>query len=442
MNLDLSNRRYFPEGMAPASEQEIQSFMASLSKAGPDDLVLLRREISTLAADQIQNFCKAIVPKIESESQLELIFHSSEVIKKMDSATILQAFKDLYSKKYRCIITKDFFEKSLETLANSFRNSIILVGKFLNDHHVRGDAAEWIKNLDMDGAFARQLNELIASGSITHSDYFDIRVSLKRLELPATLGVYIQSKLENGCVDEVVSHLQEMMENDLFSVKYQSIIRQTVDEDLLLSACRSASGSDLTLKSVKRLSKAYGEAAFHHKEFFQNLGWRRRGELPPHIEAFRNVNYDESTFPALAEFVTSDMRRGLASVKHDFSNAHYAVSFCALAGRMGKGKLALHAVAHRLINVASDDRQPSRIFDALRAVQPGSTAIDSVRAYNMLINVIAELGLETLKQVAPDVGGGVVADAVSNMKVKPNSREVIRMFPQAKAAVLENDLGM
>lgn len=435
--------RFFPGGHIPELGEGLDDFVRMVEKLTQDELAIFSDEVKDFSPGQVENFCKNVVPWLNTEPPLAAIFHSQEVVAKMTTPVITQAFTNLYEKKYDCYIRKEFFEKALEKLAVHSPGSLSLLHHFMVQHISRGDRPEWFISDAADKGFARQIVAQSAAGPEDYRIASRQWTSLRRFELPETLGAYLKAKIVTGYASDLINLVGEMARDNLLSDKYIKVVRDIVGDDFFLKSCKSELDRAYGLYTTLQLAPIYGEAAIHDAGFLGGLQWGLNSDVPEYIKQFGQINFNEVKLPLLADYVVSKMNHMLKAAPDGIKDVDLQVRFCNLAGRLGKGDKALHRLAQILSPPDSDLRQPSRIFEAVLANQSSPAAsLREEAAYNLLAKSISKLGLETLQRVAPDVSGRFVVDVLNWVHTDLNTREIIRLFPQAKGGLLENDLGL
>lgn len=434
---------FFPGGVLPESADELYNFVEKAGKLTPDGLAILADEVKSLLPYQIERFCQTVLPMLSTESLLAVIFLSPEVIREMPGHTITKAFSTLYTKKYDCYIRKEFFEQSLQILATHSPGSLSLLRDFMGQHHDKGDRAEWFLSPDADRAFAKQIVAQSASGLPSQGDARKQWEGLCMFELPETLGAFIQAKIVTGEAAQLIGLIGEMAYKNVLSDKYIAVVRKIVGDDFFLRSCKNDLPKQHGLLSTLQLAGIYGEAAIHDEEFLKGLHWGPNSDVPEYIKQFAKMYFSEQKLPLLANYVVSKMDCALKTPPDGARDIEFEVRFCDLAGRLGQGEKALHRVAQLVRPPDSDLRQPSRIFEEILEKQSAPAASRREQsAYSLAARAVGKLGLETLHKVAPDVSGRFVVDVLGGMQTELTTREIMKLFPQAKGDLLENDLGM
>lgn len=448
-----NNSRFFSAGDIHFHPGTAKRFVENATACSDEDLAVMADEISRLVPENIKRLSVNITPAMRTEQQLAMVFHNPRVLAKMDDECVTDAFKILYEKKFTCVIKKVFFEESLEMLAIHRPGSMSLLGGIMGGHRRLGDAAEWMKGQGVDIAFSKELIVHADAGKDLTTGQWDF---IRSFQLPETLRAFLKARAASEHQYKIVSDIQFLVRHDLLSPKYLSVVKDVVGDDFLIKCVRSSAPQELGFKSVAKLSKIYGESAFHDDDFFRSLHWGPNSPTPKYITLFVEDALDEEAFPLLSAYVVSKLDQLITRQKISrIPDKELMVDVMKLAGRIGQGEKALHAFAQCVRALAGDVRQPSRIFEGLRTAslpyKPEAGGyheashrlqLDAGEAYDAFTRTAGALGLEILKKVAPDLGGRVVVDVMTRSDTQLSTREIIRMFPQAKGGLLENDLGM
>lgn len=440
-----SENRFLVGGKLPESAEGFYALFKGAKNYTSDDLAILSDEVAGLEPEQLEQFCTKIVPMLDTEPLLAVVFHNPVAIRNMRPHVIDKAFSELYDKKYNCLIRKEFFEDSLLNLAVHSPESLAHLRVFMGQHHKRGDRAEWFLTPAVDKAFARQIVAR-SHADTSLDDQTRSRhqwLSLCIFELPETLSAYIRAKIITGDAVHLIPMVGEMAFKNLLSDKYIEATRSIVGDDFFLKSCKRDLAAAFNMSSTLQLTKLYGEAAVHDPEFLNGLQWTFPAGVPDYIKRFSAIGFNEEKLPLLAQYALKRMNDILKSPPDGFRDTDLEVNFCAMAGRMGKGKEALHRLAQVLASRDDDIRQPSRIFEAILERQSNPAVSSREKgAYILLVKAIGKLGLETLQAVAPDVSGAFIADVLGSLAEPPSKREIFRLFPHAKGRVLELELGL
>lgn len=440
-----TENRFLVGGKLPETAEGFYALFKGAKDFTSDELAIFSDEVAGLEPKQLEQFCAKIVPMLDTEPLLAVVFHNPAVIRNMPRHVIEQVFSELYDKKYNCLIRKQFFEESLLNLAVHSPESLAHLRVFMGQHHKRGDRAEWFLTPAVDKAFARQIVARSHAGT-SLDDQTRSRnqwISLCIFELPETLDAYIRAKIVAGDAVHLIPMVGEMAFKNLLSDKYIEITRSIVGDDFFLKACKRDLAAALSMSSTLQLTNLYGEAAVHDSEFLSGLQWTFPTGVPDYIKRFSAIGFNEEKLPLLAQYTLKRMNDILKNPPDGLRNTDFEVNFCAMAGRMGKGKAALHRLAQVLASHDDDIRQPSRIFEAILDRQSNpAVSLREKGAYKLLVKAIGKLGLETLQAVAPDVSGEFVADVLDSLAEPPSKCEIFRLFPHAKGRVLEFELGL
>lgn len=439
---------FFYNYVFPKSGAEGQAFLQKLKDRGEEGLETFSLEVSRFTRTEIAIFLEHVLPRTFDEDVLALFYQNAPTIEKMGLDMVTGYFELLYKNANNGTISQEFFEESAECLIKYYDSSrgLNLLAEF-SKVIKPADAnrpAHALKSDRMDLAMAGHLSKTLP---ILYSNNIFLRStdSLRRIELPESLGVLLKNRMDAGDSSSAMKLVGELFTRNCMSDRYIEVCRREVGDELLLQACVPYIFSDEGIKSVARLAPIFGEATFHTPEALNRVRWSHsENTAPEYVKKFQEMGFDEQKLPLLADHVCNNLPLAMR-VKTNIKAFTMVPDIARLARRLGKGVEALSAFieGQRDLSGKGPGASPAQILAGLEVSQfhpdwtPSHTMVSTI-----LIDVVDAVGIDALKAIAPDVSGKFVANFISAKGNNLSRRDIFRLFPQAKAALLENDLGM
>lgn len=436
-------------GVIPTGKVRIESFLEKIENIADSEVTVLAGEIASLSQSKLLDFVTRILPQTGNEMLLSLVFKSPDVHKKMGLDRLEQYMDVLLCLNHSELISQEFFEECATSLLSGYENKRNL--NFLPRLHViyarSGNAQETVgrfKSPSFDLAMAKHLASVLPYGQ-SNNEFIRSWDSLKRVELPATLEVFLQAKMDVS-VDNVVSHVvADLFAQDKLSESYIAVCRRVMGDALFLDACMPYMSEDRGIHSVAKLVPIFGEATFHTPSLFSDIRWSTTGDgLPAYVNKFHEFGFDEATLPLLASYVLDNLE---SATKFNSSQGRqdFIKNLARLAVRNGKGEEALRCYVNNINGLAYGKTQdsPSEVIDALCRSKRGQQATLSVEvAYKLLTEVIEIVGVESLHAIAPEVNDRFICELADRKGGGLSRKSIMTLFPQVKGRLLESDLGL
>ena len=439
---------FFYNHVFPKSGAEGQAFLQKLKDRGNEGLETFSLEVSKFTRTEIGIFLEYVLPRTFDEDVLAIFYQDVPTIKKMGLDMVTGYFELLYKNANNGTVSQEFFEESAECLIKYYDASrgLNLLAEF-SKVIKPADAnrpAHALKTDKVDLAMAGHLRSVLPI-LFSNNTFLRSTDSLRRIELPESLGVLLKNRIDAGDTKSVMGLVGELFTRNCMSDRYIEVCRREVGDQLFLQACVPYVFSDEGIKSVARLAPIFGEETFHTPAVISRIRWSRSDTTTPdYIKKFHEMGFDEKKLPLLAEHVCNNLPLAMR-YKTNIKAFSIVPETALLANRLGKGAEALSAFieGQRDLSGKGAGASPAQIIEGLDL---GEFHPDFTMAHRMantiLLDVVDAVGIGALKAIAPDVSGKFVAQYISAKSNDLNRKEIFRLFPQAKGALLESDLGM
>ena len=438
---------FFPGGVVPPG-YKIDFFLSEVAKLGPRDEIFLAKAIAGLSPGKLRDLATRILPTSKDERLLRLFFKNPGVHRKMDIDALSDYFQIIRLMEHRGDIARDLFEDMAASLvagySSQYGESFLCRLSFSVAVATKGRSSlERFQSPEFDVALSRHLSryEVEKQNSSQSMRSWD---ALKCIELPATFEVYLRA-MQAAKSDSAVQLVADLVMTDKLSESYIDVARRVLGDDLLVQVANNSKQNFSGIRSIANLVPVFGESMFHHHEFLDELQDQLdSGEIPEYLTRFRSMDFDDVRFPILAHFLVKNL--DLATIfKPDKSDMGFAADLAGLASRKGEGVTALIANLNATASTfgsAPEDPMTDMLNKALQVSKSRNQTVSRIQAYSHLLNVVSKVGLEILYELAPAVKSGFVMDVLEKRPIKMPKKEVMRLFPQTKGAILENDLGL
>lgn len=434
---------FFPRGAVPC-QSRMELFFQQVGQLRPRDEIYLAKAIAGLSPSKLADFASRVIPASKDERLLRNFFQNPGVHRKMDLAAISLYLRVIREMEFRGSVTRDFYEEMATRLVQGYSNG----GSILSCIYEAEFAATKMRvgtqfnKPDFDLALSRHITaaDLTRQGEVNAMRSWS---ALQIIELPATLEAYLVASSDNNrfAAEQLTSHLVATCK---LPESYIGVFRRVLGDEAFIQIVKQSNDRPKGIEAVADLTPIFGESAFHDEEFLARLRVQlEAGEMPAYLAKFRAMGFDESRLPLLAEFLLEHME---LAITFDPENADmgFAVELARLAKSKGCGVKAL-SVYLQAITTAFDLPPETQSIDivnnAYQASREKALGIH-LKVYGDLLRVVAQVGLESLQMVAPGVNAGFVMECLEKQPSALSKREIMRMFPQTKGAMLENDLGL
>lgn len=438
---------FFPGGVVPTAHR-VEFFLREAAKLEPREEIYLAKAIAGLSPAKLNDLASRILSASQDERLLKLFFKNPGVHRKMDIESLSHHFAVIRVMEGKGAISREIFEEMATSLvagyASSYGESFLCRLSGIVAVATKGSSSvERFISPDFDLALSRHL----ASYDVAkQNDRQAMRSwdALKFIELPATLEVYLGSmQAENP--DSAAQLVADLVMLDKLPESYIAASRRVLGDELLVQVANSSKQRLSGIRSIAILVPVFGEAVFHSPGFLCELQKQLDvSEIPTYLTNFQSMSFDETRFPILADFLVQKMDLAI-NINTQTKDMSFSVDLAGLASRKGRGlevlKLNLNAVSDTL-DLNAGDSATDKLNMAYRVGSGKTQTISRIMAYSHLRKVVARVGLECLHELSKDVRAGFVMDCIETHGMNLPKKEVMRLFPQIKGAILENDLGL
>lgn len=441
---------FFYNHVLPKNFIEADKFLKDLKERGKEGLDTLKKEFSNFTPTELSIFLERVLPRTNDEDVLAIVYQTAPTIQIMGIQLVTAHFAELYKKANDGLISQDFFEESAACLIKYYDSSrgLNLLANFsinIKPSENGSHPANTLITEKIDLAMAGHLKKVLPL-------LFDNNIfcracdTLRRVELPESVRVLVRHRLENNDHESAIRLTGELFHSNRLSDRYIEVLREELGDEMFLQGCTPYAGGSDGLNSIAKLTPIFGEATFHTEEFLKGVYWPKKDvRTPHHIQKFHELGFDEKLFPILAEHVGKNLKLAMRFNPKVIKNFSLMPNTARLAKRLGMGNQALEAYIDGQRERSGVDRSASyaEILAGLdiNINNPNYTMGHSM-AKAVLFDVIDAVGVKALRDIVPDIGGDLVSQYLAAKGPEMNRREVFRLFPQAKASVLEADLGM
>jgi hypothetical protein len=448
-------QRFLSEGRIPPNRTAVDQFLKQFQAATDRERLAVAMQVRSLAPDQLTDFCATVLSMAEDESLLSMVFLEPEVVDKITVESLRRCLLVLVRLHIHGQIKPEFFQQCGASLVTHCNPALGF--NFLGELHTvisgfkpSADFFIRVPGTSFDQAVAANFEEILR-GFLTYDQFAHYASTLTLFDLPHSLEVLLKNRMAKGEEETLNRAVILLFSKNKLSDGYIDVCRRVLGDERFLAICKASLEENLSAwlngigcaRSVAKLSAVYGEDSFHSPEFFESMFVADgEGHVPGYIRQFNVIGFDTVELPLLKAFITSNLER-LIFFKPSYTNElELTVRLCGLAHQAGAGESALRVLLQRmgdLIGGEAYDDPPSVLIEGLVDAQPMT---ERSRGQYLLLNVVEKVGLKTLQAVVPDVGIGFLTEFIDKKKPAMNEVEIIRLFPQMKATLLEHSLGL
>lgn len=434
---------FFPRGAVPCRSR-MELFFQQVSQLRPRDEIYLAKAIAGLSPSKLADFASRVIPDSKDERLLRHFFQNPGVHRKMDLDAISLYLRVIREMEFRGSVTRDFYEEMATSLVQGYSNGGSILSCIYEAEFAATQmrVAKEFNKPDFDLALSRH----IAAADLTRqgeANFVRSWSALQIIELPATLEAYLVACNANNrfAAEQLTAQL---VSTRTLPKSYIGVFRRVLGDETFIQVVKRSLDRPKGIDAVADLTPIFGEAAFHDESFLARLRIQlEAGEVPVYLSKFRAMGFDEARLPLLAAFMLEYM--GLAiTFNPENVDMGFAVELAGLARRKGFGVNAL-SVYIQAIATAFDLPTEAQAVDIVNNAYQASRAKEfgtHRKVYGDLLRVVTQVGLESLQVVAPGVNAGFVMECLEKQPSALTKREIMRMFPQTKGSMLENDLGL
>lgn len=440
-------RRFFYDGKIPSKKEDVLSFLERLRSMGDEGLAVFGREIQGFHRSQLEDFHASVLPHVFDEDVLRLVYQSPTVVDQMGVTLITKHFKLIYDRVIKDQITPEFYEACAASLVANYDTKVNLLTSFssavIDKSSDRGGFHTF-----SGGAFDLAMSKHLA-GALTitqsHQSFKDICKSLFRIELPRTLEVFLQDKVNVGANDIAAKVVSDLFTRGKLTDSYLPVCRKVLGDALFLEACVPYVGHDSSIHSVIKLAPIFGEATFHAPAMLRTIKLEKdENQVLSYADRFHLIGFDETKLPLLANHIVDNAAKA-TRMPSNTSRVGFIKDLAKMAVRLDRGAEVLQSYTGNLRALAKVDAKASLseviegLYQQRTSPQPGPV---TVGAYNLLIDVVESVGLNALQAIAQDAPPRFVSEFFDKTNSGISRAEVMALYPKARGYILENDLGL
>lgn len=432
---------------------EIADLITRLELASSEELAQLADQIEAFSESDLIRFVDNVLVYTMDVNLLSMVYDSPVIIGKIGASTVVKLYTDLYMLHQELVISEAAYQRLAASLITHYPNKRNL--NFLKDLHsiVMANANGKVPPQHNPGAAFDQAMARQVEGAPYKSteELFKSWDSLRAVELPKTLEVFVRQMLADSDVDQVRNLVIEFYQLDKLPDSYIDVFRRVLGDDVFFELCFQAnSRGDICLSSAAKIVPLAGEKVFHNNEFFSSLKDQIEGPYQSrYIKAFANIDCDDQAFPILAGFVLDNLRLVLKDSLM-LTRLDTTLPVVRLAHRHGLSDHALECVIESARIKIGRELQDNSIAMSLTELIDSLTQnsfelypeAQLAAMYERLRDVIEVVGLECLKRVIPEVDHRLVQSLMGRGRTDLSRSQVMKLFPQIKGPVLEDELGL
>lgn len=436
----------------PLTNEDSAEFFKAFHQASTEEVGQVGRLIAELPEESGWQLTQLAYDCVDVRF-LELIYESKAAAAKLNTSMVNSLLFSLTAKAKKNLVDEDVFTRLITGLiknAGGPRKDSLLVEFIttfeLQDRHTFSD--DFYKSLDQ--ALSSHIR------STPYMEKSQIKASLsafKAVELPEALGVFTGQLMASGELGYLKEYIVDAFRKNTLPDSYVKVFRGILQDDVVLGLCVDTHAVfDVPFASIAKIVTWAGEEPFlteAHLEKVKKALRGKDGNRTERIDQFAIAGADEIRFPIMASFVMQNLKSILREPR-DVTNFKYIVPIMGMASRMGHGKQALKLMMEGMMkrSLATmvddiDNLKPTAVANMMRQLHVDSKATSVVWTHLILLqNSVEAVGLDTLHQVMPDIDGAFVVKFLETHKTELSRNAVLKLFPQAKRFVLENDLGL
>lgn len=446
---------FFPGDRIPSQPAEVSHFLQQFEMLNGLDRQALAAQIRELTPVQISEFFNYVLSRSTDEALFSMTLLVPDVVGKMSDRCLDRTFDLLFNKLDTGRLSPAFFNQCVTSLTCHCNPMVEmrLLGRLGTIAQVINPSIDFFKHefsQDFDQAVATDLEKNLG-GFLTHDDFSTYLLSLTTLNLPVTLETLLKNRQAANDNDRVTQTVARLFSHHKFSDAYIDVCRRTLGDEQFLDICWNQMVTQANrflitegIRSVAKLSRVFGEEQLHSPEFFEHIfAQHGEGHVPRYIEHFFRIGF-EIDLPVLKATIINNLERLIYFKPSQTDQMEMTIKICALASKTGVGAKALGLLLQRMGEVIGGeafDDPPAVLIESMSKA-PAPPVTERSRGNALLLHVVEAVGLKTLKEVVPDVGTSFLSEYLATKKPAMTEVEVMRLFPQMKGKLLEDQLGL
>lgn len=449
---------FFDEGV-PHSRDQALVFFERYENASPADLIMLQSEFEFMSSEDICAVERFLLANPRTDGRLiTLICDGLPKINDLDE----EAISYLLFESYKCYAAgkydQDTFEKNTIKLIDGywpdtprpklgFIHGCINSGNLADTSGVK-KATSLSASHALDKSLADQLLRSFAIGDRYPTEIADMTASLESAILPLSLAALIDVLLSEANTLLVIDLFQRLVREDALDAAYIDVFASKIGHDFVISVTRDTSFSS-SVKSANNIYGKYGESPFfddEQKSIFDIM--IDSGRAPSSLEMILSEYFDKDKFSKTSKYIVDNIsglyqcgiadkfRVGLMNFGIE-NGASSKVLLCEIS-RIGK-------ILNKSIGFDSSGLDANGIISKIMVefYDPAGQYVEI--EYLSLMELLSKVGLDRAHNVLKDVDGRLISDFMRthiDQSDRMLKKEILKLYPQAKGRVLEDDLGL
>jgi hypothetical protein len=433
----------------PTCSRTAAAFISRFEQATPAEVSQVAERIADMTQSELTLFDYHVLPQCFDERLLTLLCESPEVMENTSFLRLSGVFSELFKKQNSLMLEQDVYDRLTASLIDLYPNTrrmnflqaiggIVIREGVASHSHKPGPL--------FDAALARHIEK---APSHDFADYCRAMDSLRDVELPKTLAIFLRQLLANDERIHIITYVSELFQNNNLHESYIEVFKQELGADAFINICVKANDMQGCLPSVLKVIPLAGESAFHHREFIGGLRSYFNRNLPSYyLQEFVEQGMDEKKLPILSEFILENLKPLLGDwLKKE--KLQYTIGYARLAANNNHGVQALECVFEGLRAPLSWNMNSALGMTLTEMVNKlTDKALDDFpepKFYDMwalLPKVVEAIGFETLHRVAPTIDYRFIQHFMANIETPMSKTQIMKLFPHTKGPILEDELGL
>ena len=434
----------------PTCSRTAAAFLSRFEQATPAEVSQVAERFADMTQDELALFEHHVLPQCFDEKLLSLLCESPELMANTSFHRLSCMFTELFKKQNSLMLEQDVYDRLTASLIGLYPNSrrmnfLQALGGIVSREDVVGHPHK-PGNL-FDAALAKHIEK---APSRDFADYSRAMDSLRDVELPKTLTVFLRHLLANDERSHILTYVSELFHNNNLHESYIEVFKQELGSEAFINICVRANDMQECLPSVLKVIPLAGESAFHHRQFLGGLRNVFNRNLQPHyLQSYISMPIDEQKkLPILSEFVMENLKPLLGDgLKKE--RLQYTLGYARLAASNNLGVRALECVFEGLRAPMSWNmnnalgmtltEMVNKLTEKAHADFPDPKFYDM---WTLLPQVVEAIGLETLHKVAPAIDYRFIQHFMANSETPMSKTQIMKLFPHTKGPILEDELGL
>lgn len=436
----------FFKGLPPNSFSAYASLPARVDNGSESELEAFQLELKSMTAAEFEFLEDRVLSRAENANILLQVSKSFGTTPDFSSQQFQKFFNRVCLSYDKGHLDKDQFQELAVKLIDGARffkrsaerSTVYILRQCLTSSFPLGSMKEKMADTPLiDLAIARAIEKGAHRPFFTQGTDHVIDL-FQSLSLPKALGSYAKSYL---AIDEgapVNTLLFKLFTSSKLSNEHLETLCQVMDVDLLLEKCRTTAYTSGTVASVTTAMEFFSEAEMLPDDFLARMKSDiALGKLPAYVEFIGDTQFKPEKMGRLVAFALDNLDAIYTCVKPGRIWLRSALVDLAATGDKGIEVLSLEQKIWRS-EVEFDAKQPvSALLSFMRTIR------DHTSEYDSAIHKISKVGLITAEPLLVGVNSGVIADVLEvSMPTNAEKKAIMKLYPQARGAMIEADLGL